>query len=87
MEEDTKSNIDKQAILEKTATLLTERVIGKKEAESSGKILQAFGEQIRNLDIAYSLRNTFISLRKFANFLIRTKINMSTTLFKGLLRI
>jgi patatin-related protein len=69
MEEDTKSNIDKQAILEKTATLLTERVIGKKEAESSGKILQAFGEQIRNLDIAYSLRKHFYIIAKVCQLL------------------
>ncbi len=69
MEEDTKSNIDKQAILEKTATLLTERVIGNKEAESSEKILQAFGEQIRNLDIAYSLRKHFYIIAKVCQLL------------------
>jgi hypothetical protein len=69
MEEDTKSNIDKQAILEKTATLLTERVIGNKEAESSEKILRAFGEQIRNLDIAYSLRKHFYIIAKVCQLL------------------
>jgi hypothetical protein len=69
MEEDTKRNIDKQAVLEKTATLLTERIIGNKEAENSKKILQAFGEQIRNLDVAYALRKHFYIIAKVCQIL------------------
>ncbi len=57
-------NYDKTKILEKTAELLTERIIDPKQREIRDIILQQFGEQIRNLDIEYAIRKHFYILQK-----------------------
>lgn len=59
MEQDFRIYSDKQAYLEKAANVLTEQITGEKEKDKRDKIRQAFEQQIRNLDVEYTLRKHF----------------------------
>lgn len=63
MEQDFRLDSEKQAYLEKAANLLTEQITKEKDKEKRNKIRQAFGQQIRNLDVEYSLRKHFYLLQ------------------------
>ncbi len=70
MEQDSVANFDKQAqVLEKTANMLTERLMSTEEKNIREQILQAFGEQIRNLDVQYALRKHFYIIKKLCQLL------------------
>lgn len=63
MEKDFRGDAQKQAYLEKAASLLTESLNQEKEKDKRDKIRQAFGEQIRDLDVEYALRKHFYLLQ------------------------
>lgn len=63
MDQDCRIDSQKQTYLEKAANLLTEQITKEKDKEKRDKIRQAFGQQIRNLDIEYSLRKHFYLLQ------------------------
>ena len=63
MEKDFRIDSQKQAYLERAANLLTEQITKEKDKEKRDKIRQAFGQQIRNLDVEYSLRKHFYLLQ------------------------
>ena len=59
MEQDFRVDSDKQAYLEKAASILNEAITAEKQKEKRDKIRQAFEKQIRNLDVEYTLRKHF----------------------------
>jgi patatin-related protein len=67
MEKDFRIDSQKQAYLEKAANLLTEQITKEKDKEKRDKIRQAFGQQIRNLDVEYSLRKHFYLLQRLCH--------------------
>ena len=62
MEPEFKVDAKKQAYLEKAANLLFEEISEAGEQENRDKIRQAFGQQIRDIDVEYALRKHFYLL-------------------------